>query len=331
MDRTERFYLIDQLLQTRRGTSIEFLMKELGVSIATVKRDLMYMRDRMHAPIIWDRLLEGYRYADPEPGFPRFSLPGLWFNSSELHALLTMEHLLSNLQPGVLASHVDPLKNRVRKLLDHGDHSVDELIRRIRIVSSTHPFVDAAIFEKIIDAVLSRTQLFACHLDRRTNESVSRHISPQRLVYYQEIWYLDGWCHLRDGLRTFRLANFIQVELTALKAVDVDETELDAELRAGFGIFVGAQTRQAVLRFDPLASRWVALERWHSEQQAKFDAKGRLILTVPYSNDPELITRILKYGPDVEVLEPSDLRDKVAGKLHRASALYQGLADDSVE
>lgn len=331
MDRTERFYHIDQLLQTRRATSIEDLIQELGVSIATVKRDLTYLRDRLHAPIIWDNQLHGYRYADPEPGFPKFSLPGLWFNSSELLALLTMEHLLSNVQPGVLASHVSPLKHRVRKLLDHGDHSIEELIRRIRIVSSTKPFVDSTIFQKITDAVLSRVQLFACHLDRRTNETVSRHISPQRLVYYQENWYLDGWCHLRDGLRTFRLANFIQVELTELAAIDIEEAKLDAELTAGFGLFVGQHIQQAILRFDPLASRWVALEQWHSNQQAKFDMEGRLILTVPYANDPELISRILKYGPDVEVLQPRNLRDKVAAKLKKASCHYQRSNHDPMD
>ncbi len=323
MDRTERFYMIDQLLQQRQSTSIKFLMSELEVSKSTVKRDLMYLRDRLHAPIVWDRHNRGYRYKEPEPGFPRFSLPGLWFNSSELHALLTMEHLLKHLQPGFLASHIDPLRNRVRKLLEGGDHSVVELVRRIRIVPGTSPHVESAIFQKVANAVLSRLQIYACYLNRGTNQSIFRYISPQRLVYYNENWYLDGWCHLREGLRTFRLSNLTEIDATDLIAIDIDDEILDAELKAGFGIFVGGGTSQAVLRFDAYISRWVKHEMWHSNQTAELDESGRLILTIPYSNDPELVLRILQYGSDVEVLEPVDLRDKIATKLLHACAIYQ--------
>ena len=62
MDRTERFMKIDLLLQRRKSTPLALMIEELEVSRATVKRDIEYMRDRMHAPIVWDRWLRGYRY-----------------------------------------------------------------------------------------------------------------------------------------------------------------------------------------------------------------------------------------------------------------------------
>ena len=61
MDRTERFYTIDRLLRRRSGVSLNEIMEELEVSRATIRRDLEYMRDRMAAPIIWDRSERGYR------------------------------------------------------------------------------------------------------------------------------------------------------------------------------------------------------------------------------------------------------------------------------
>ena len=54
MDRTERFYKIDQLLNERRIVPIEVFLDALGVSRATFKRDLEYLRDRLNAPIVWD-------------------------------------------------------------------------------------------------------------------------------------------------------------------------------------------------------------------------------------------------------------------------------------
>ena len=81
MDRTERFYTIDRLLRSHRGTSLKKMMDELEVSRATIRRDLEYMRDRMAAPIIWDRAQRGYRYESMDGEDERYVLPGVWFNA----------------------------------------------------------------------------------------------------------------------------------------------------------------------------------------------------------------------------------------------------------
>ena len=106
MDRTERFYKIDQMLQGGLSVSFVKLQEALGISRAQVKRDLAYMRERLNAPIEYDRDLNGYRFGKPSAG-PRYGLPGLWFSAAEIHALLTMQHLLENLQP-VLRRPVEP-------------------------------------------------------------------------------------------------------------------------------------------------------------------------------------------------------------------------------
>lgn len=76
MDRTERFYKIDQLLKERKVVSFAALREAIGVSRATLRRDLDYMRDRLHAPIDYDRDVNGYRFGKPRSG-PRYELPGL--------------------------------------------------------------------------------------------------------------------------------------------------------------------------------------------------------------------------------------------------------------
>ncbi len=55
MDRTERFYKIENLLRARRAVSRSTFLEELGMSPATFKRDLEYMRDRFNVPIVYDR------------------------------------------------------------------------------------------------------------------------------------------------------------------------------------------------------------------------------------------------------------------------------------
>jgi hypothetical protein len=54
MERLERFYKIDHLLKDRKVVSFSSLQSSLGVSRATLKRDLDYMRDRFNAPIEYE-------------------------------------------------------------------------------------------------------------------------------------------------------------------------------------------------------------------------------------------------------------------------------------
>ncbi|HEY4659564.1 MAG TPA: HTH domain-containing protein, partial [Gemmatimonadaceae bacterium] len=74
MDRTERFYKIHQLLERKAAVRVDEFLDALGISLATFKRDLEYLRDRLNAPIEWDRARRGYRYVAASPGTPRYEL-----------------------------------------------------------------------------------------------------------------------------------------------------------------------------------------------------------------------------------------------------------------
>lgn len=40
---------------------------------------------------------------------------------------------------------------------------------------------------------------------RSKDERTERVVSPQRLIYYRDNWYLDAWDHLREALRSFSI------------------------------------------------------------------------------------------------------------------------------
>lgn len=322
MDRTERFYKIDQLLNERRSVSMEVFLDTLGISKATFKRDLEYLRDRLNAPIVWDPVGRGYRFGSQDPRNRQYALPGLWFNASEIHALLTMRELLENLQPGLLGPQIEPLLARVRSLLDSTDHTVEEVERRIRILPATARSLSLPEFETICSALLSRRRLQIGHYSRERDELTERLISPQRLAHYRDNWYLDAWCHLRGALRSFAVDCIRHAATIDTRAKGVSARSLDTHLGSGYGIFSGRNTQTARLRFTPVRARWVASEQWHSDQEGKFDDQGRYELRVPYSDHRELLMDILKHGSEVEVLEPLELRGVVAGALAAAGGQY---------
>ena len=322
MDRTERFYKIDQLLQGGRIVSFARLMESLGVSRAQVKRDLAYLRERLNAPIEYDRDENGYRFGAPPAG-PRYAMPGLWFSAAEIRALLTMQHLLENLQPGLLAPHVKPLLSRFAAILGSGDHSHEEIARRVRVLHQAARELKHDHFSVVAQATLNRRRLDIRHYNRRKDRETARTISPQRLVHYRDNWYVDAWCHLREDLRSFAVDAIRGAELLDERAKEISKAELDDYLKGGYGIFGGKKVTWAKLKFSPLAARWVASQSWHSKQKGRMGDDGAYILEIPYADDRELLMDILKFGPDVEVLEPPALRKRVTEQLAQALKRYR--------
>jgi predicted DNA-binding transcriptional regulator YafY len=324
MDRTERFYKIDQLLNDMTVVPLGIFLDNLGISLATFKRDLEYMRERLNAPIQWDRDNDGYRYTQPDPLAPTFALPGLWFNSGEVHALLTMQQLLSNLEPGLLAGHIKPLQARLNALLESQDHSAAEVETRFRVVHAARRQVTHQYFEVVASATLGRKQLKIRHYSRQTAEEMERVISPQQLIYYRDNWYVDSWCHLRNGIRSFSIDAIHHAELLDDKAKDIPKSKLKEVLESGYGIFSGKAVTWAKLRFSPERARWVANEQWHPQQKGTVEADGSYLLEIPYSDDRELLMDILRHGPEVEVIAPTKLRSRLQKELKAALTHYSG-------
>src|ERR1051325_3045788 len=320
MERLERFYKIHQLLTDRNAVPFKVLMERLGVSRASVKRDLEYMRSRFNAPIEYDREANGYRFGAPRPG-PRYELPGLWFSADEAFALLTMHSLLAELQPGLLEPHIKPLQERVRSVLG-GEPAWKEVEKRIRVFQPERRTAPTEYFGLIATAVLKRSRLWIRHFNRKENRETEREISPQRLVHYRDNWYVDAYCHKTEGLRTFAVDAIRAAELREGRAKEVPAAELDEHLGSGYGIFAGKEVEWARLRFSAESARWVSAQIWHPNQRAQTEPDGSYVLEIPYANDRELLMEILKFGADVEVLGPASLRDRVSGALGEASRRY---------
>jgi proteasome accessory factor C len=318
MDRMSRIFRLHQLFATHRYPIARAKLEaELECSRATLTRVLAEMRDLLGAPIEFDGQAGGYRY-----GQAAYELPGLWFTPSELHALLAAQKLLEDAQPGLLDYELAPLKRRIEKLLSSEHLGQGELARRVRLPRIAARQPDTRVFQTLADATARRRRLHIRYLGRERGSETEREVSPQRLVHYRDNWYLDAWCHLRDELRSFALERVRAARQLEQPALDLSDADLDAHFRQSYGIFSGAPSHTAVLRFTPARARWVAEERWHADQRGRWLEDGRFELAIPYADPRELLLDILKYGSDVEVVAPDELRQAVIQRLRDALGQY---------
>jgi len=295
------------------------ILSKLEISPATFKRDLSKLRDRLNIPIAFDRDLGGYKLEQQDG---REELPGLWFTQEEVLALLTIQNMIEQLEPSLLGPKLRPLQKRLDDMLTQQGLDAQVLAQRVRLVHAGKRRLKLKAFELVAKATLERKQLSIHHFNRQTGESRQREISPQQLVHYRDNWYVDAWCHLRKEVRSFSVDAITDCTLIDKPSKELNPDQLRAVMQGGYGIFGGEATAWAKLKFTPQRARWVKREEWHPKQKATELEDGSFVLEIPYADERELIGDLLKFGADVEVMGPMDLRKVFKNVIHQMHSKY---------
>jgi predicted DNA-binding transcriptional regulator YafY len=74
--------------------------------------------------------------------------------------------------------------------------------------------------------------------------------------------------------------------------------------------------------FDDKVARFVRRRTWHPTQKIT-KAEGGIVLTMQVAGTTELESWVLGFGEFAEVLEPAELRGKVAASLRKAAGRYR--------
>jgi predicted DNA-binding transcriptional regulator YafY len=319
MSEIDRLYSYRALFTGRRVVPRQDILNQLEISLATFKRDLAKLRDRLNMPIEFDRDLGGYVLVVAQD---KEELPGLWFSQDEILALLTIHNMLTQLEPGLLGPKLQPLQTRLNEMLMQQGLDTQTLTERIRLMHAGKRRLALKSFEAIAKATLNRRQVHIHHLNRQNGKIVERDISPQQLVHYRDNWYVDAWCHLRREVRSFSVDAIVQAQPLDAVAKELDADLLRTIMQSGYGIFGGQASEWARLKFSPDRARWVQHEQWHPEQRGALHADGSYTLELPYADDRELMGDILRHGSEVQVLSPKGLIENIREQLSLASKLY---------
>jgi predicted DNA-binding transcriptional regulator YafY len=79
---------------------------------------------------------------------------------------------------------------------------------------------------------------------------------------------------------------------------------------------------EVALRFSPVVGARVRETRWHPSERVEPAGDGSLTWRARVSGTLEIRSWILGWGADVEVVEPVELREEIAGILRQAVENY---------
>lgn len=304
---TTRVLAVLELLQTHGRLSGADMARRLQVDGRTLRRYIV-MLEQIGIPITSERGRHG-GYAL----VPGFKLPPMMFTEDEALALslglLAARSLgLAEAAPAVASAQAklarimpDGLKQRVSAL--------DETVR-LDLADGMAPRDNGALV--VLSAAAQRGQ--RVHLHYRSGDADSaRDVDTYGLAYYLGFWYAVGWCHLRGGMRTFRLDRI----LAAVPAPGRFERPADfdalAHLRLSVASLPRAFSATVLLKTDLATARRALMETI-----GVFEQRADGVLLHNQSDDLAWLARQLAGVPfGLEILDPPRLRDELAAHARR--------------
>jgi predicted DNA-binding transcriptional regulator YafY len=317
------------LLQSRETMTAAELARELEVSERTVYRDVLAL-SAAGVPVYADRgraggyrLLGGYRTRltgltrDEAEALFLAGLPGPAGDMGLADAVASAElKVLAALPPGLRDA---PTRTGQRFHLD-----VPGWFRDATPPPSLAGLARAVWRDRVVELRY-----------RRGEREVVRRVEPYGLVLKSGVWYLVA--RVGDGMRTYRVDRVVGA-VAGEETFDRDEGfDLGGHWREQAEAFLRSMQRVEVrVRISPAGLR--ALRR---APEAPFgyaeatraagepDGRGWVATRLPVESVDVAYELLLRLGAEVEVLDPPELRERVAGTAARLAALYGGPGGDA--
>jgi predicted DNA-binding transcriptional regulator YafY len=302
MSQIERIYWLDAQIRAERFPSIARIREQFGVSERTAKNDITHLRNRLWAPVKFDRSRGGYAYTDAT-----FAVPFLALSAREADALrgtlLTARAYLPPTDAAIVQHLAVKLSPYIRGLPDRGggaDSGGEMAAGQIELTSDAP--ISEALLADIRRAHEDRHRLRITYFSAHRGESTDRVVHPYLLLNWRGELYLVAYCESRQSLRDFFLPRIKRHELLPQP---------------------GAEDVPVRVRFSPSQARWIRERRYHPSQQTEEQPDGGLILTLRVSGLAEVKRWLLGFGAEAEVLEPAALRDDLRTEAEKIQKKYQ--------
>jgi proteasome accessory factor C len=143
----------------------------------------------------------------------------------------------------------------------------------------------------------------------------TRIICPYGIVFSSGMWYAVAHCDKADEVRIFRLDRIESVEQLEVKFQAPKEDVIESLIKEGKA-FQATDPRTLRVRYSPRVARWIA------EREGKpLDEDGSLTMEHPLADVDWAVRHLLQYGPEVDVLEPNEVRAALVQRLHQMEAI----------
>ena len=313
----ERIVWFDNQIRQSAFPNAWTLARRFEVHRKTAKRTIEKFRDRFNAPLVYDYSRKGYFYSDDS-----YRLPPFQITHDEVLGLLLAQKLLSTAAGGFISRSIENFARKIFIEARQAGLTEKDILEGFSASWHGHSPAHLKTFRSVAQALLQKRAIAIIYSSPGAGETTERVVRPHHLQYYMASWVLLAWCEKRNDWRKFVLSRISSYRTLDRTFDAVAFENFKHLLDSSFGIFQGAESEAAVLRFNPFRARWIQEQVWHPKQEISVEPSGHLLLRFPVSDYREISMKILQFGADVEVLEPFGLRKKISEEIRKMAEIY---------
>lgn len=288
------------ILLVKEKTTVAYLAEKLEVSPRTVKR---YLADIMclNMPIYAQQGRKGGIYFDKDEFFNTYGM-----TSRELDLMIDAFHANSSLEFLFTDGHID-FSEMLRKL------KINNIVE-IDFSKWFHNSENDINFSTIKRSISTGRQISFDYYDMY-NHCSHRIVSPYKIGFKENSWYLLGFCHLRNDTRIFKIRKMRNVNL--LETPSIRDHSVDFNFVDYFN-----RSKKVVLKME--ISKKVIAKVYEDFEIEEIEERGdKLLVTSTRADNPFLMPLIMSYGGYAKVLAPAEVAQKVVEQIELIKKVYK--------
>jgi predicted DNA-binding transcriptional regulator YafY len=303
-----RIMITDQAVREGTWPNATSLAERLEVDPRTVRRDIMYMRDQLGAPLEYDPAHRGYYYTEPN-----FRLSYFPVTEGELVALMLARRLLKQYRGTPFEHDLRRAFDKLARLLPDGvTVRLDAAADCLTVLPPVETDYDPATFAVLARSVVERHRVEVVYHTAGRDAVTARTLEPYNLLLRGDDWFVIARDSYRGEVRVFSIQRFRSVRDIGEAFDRPADFRVEDYIGDSFRMVRGEGHHRVALKFQPPAAGWVAEKRWHRTQVIEPTPDGGLILRMEISDLREIVRWGLYWGSSCAVLEPEALKSLIA-------------------
>lgn len=317
---TTRLLAVLELLQSNKRMSGAEMARRLEVDVRTIRRYITSLQD-MGIPIEGDR--------GPDGGYQLgrgHRLPPLLYTEEEAVALALGLIALQTFHFPVGAVAVERALAKTERVIPQAVFQRVQSLRHAIVFNPSAYMMqppELAHNQFVIQLSSAVHEQHRIQLAYRSWQGTltERAVDPYALVYNEGYWYLVGYCHLRDDLRTFRLDRIHEVLPTTDRFEKIQEIDPLEHVLKSIALTPNVYTVEIILYTTLETAQSV-----FSLADGILEEAGNAVILRRNTSDLEWLAYTLLYAPfRVRVKEPPELRQKLVDLSAKALEMSQAL------
>jgi len=246
---------------------------------------------------------------------PEYKLDKKVFSNADLSAILMGLSSLSNMVPD---NELVNVLAKVKSLIPDGEEK-DIEIKTDQIRIDLSPWIGNRNIQPYLETIKTALQdhklLRFEYMAHRGNKSV-RTVEPYQLVLKGGHWYFQGYCHVRNDYRLFRLSRITKLQME-------QETFIPRDYQKPILAFEKiAETMQTEIKIRIHKSVLDRVLEFCTYDHFTPDSDEHYIVNFPFIENEYYYDILLGFGDKCECLEPSHIRAKIKQKANDIAAMY---------